>query len=98
MELPVTVVCLSAVLDFFLQKLVAFTKMDLCEVELVQSLNCFVQELTTCTEVKLVDWEEYTTKDDPPRGEICVKTPFMITGYFGLEQETQEVVALKALI
>src|SRR5690606_31647944 len=39
--------------------------------------------------VKLVDWEEYTSKDVPfPRGEICVKTPMMCDGYFGDPEQT----------
>lgn len=36
-------------------------------------------------DVHLVDVPElgYLTTDDPPRGEICVRTPHMISGYFG---------------
>ena len=39
--------------------------------------------LTTCN-MKLLDVPEmgYWTTDNPPRGEICVKTPDMIDGYF----------------
>ena len=32
----------------------------------------------------------YFTTDDPPRGEICVKTPQMIDGYYKNPKETEE--------
>ena len=32
----------------------------------------------------------YFTTDDPPRGEICVKTPHMIDGYYKNPKETAE--------
>jgi long-chain acyl-CoA synthetase len=42
--------------------------------------------------VKLVDAPEmgYYTTDNPPRGEICVKTPSMIDGYFKSPEITAE--------
>eukprot|EP00117_Sycon_ciliatum_P033714 scpid16589/ scgid4229/ Long chain acyl-CoA synthetase 2; Protein Botrytis resistant 1; Protein LATERAL ROOT DEVELOPMENT 2 len=46
--------------------------------------------ISSQADVKLVDVPEmgYLTSDDPPRGEICVKTPFMISGYYLREEET----------
>ena len=43
-------------------------------------------------EFKLVDVPEmgYFTTDTPPRGELCVKTPTMISGYYKNEHEMQE--------
>ena len=40
-------------------------------------------------EFKLLDVPEmgYLTTDKPPRGELCVKTPNMISGYYKNEQE-----------
>jgi fatty acid CoA ligase FadD9 len=42
-------------------------------------------------DVKLVDVPElgYFTSDEPPRGEVCVRTPHMISGYFG-DRETSQ--------
>jgi long-subunit acyl-CoA synthetase (AMP-forming) len=43
-------------------------------------------------DVKLIDVPElgYLTTDKPPRGEICVKTKHMITGYFKNPDKTAE--------
>ncbi|KAI6648026.1 hypothetical protein LOD99_8353 [Oopsacas minuta] len=43
-------------------------------------------------EVKLVDVPEmgYLGSDDPPRGEICVRTTNMVKGYYKNEKETEE--------
>lgn len=43
-------------------------------------------------DVKLVDVPElgYLSTDDPPRGEICVRTRHMISGYLGDEQASVE--------
>lgn len=32
----------------------------------------------------------YLTTDTPPRGEVCVQTAYMITGYYKNTQDTQE--------
>ena len=41
-------------------------------------------------QVKLVDWEDYTSKDLPfPRGEICVQTKTMFGGYYGDKDLTE---------
>ena len=32
----------------------------------------------------------YLTTDDPPRGEVCVRTPEIIEGYYKNPQETEE--------
>lgn len=32
----------------------------------------------------------YFTTDQPPRGELCVKTPYMISGYYKNQEETSE--------
>ena len=44
------------------------------------------------TDIKLIDAPEmgYFTTDRPPRGEICVKTPHMIDGYFKRPDITAE--------
>lgn len=44
------------------------------------------------SDVKLIDAPEmdYFTTDNPPRGEICVKTPSMIDGYFKSPDITAE--------
>ena len=44
------------------------------------------------SEIKLLDVPEmgYFTTDQPPRGELCVKTPAMTSGYFKNGQETRE--------
>ena len=43
-------------------------------------------------EFKLLDVPEmgYLTSDQPPRGELCVKTPTMISGYYKNEQEMKD--------
>eukprot|EP01060_Flectonema_neradi_P040436 TRINITY_DN9204_c0_g2_i1.p1 TRINITY_DN9204_c0_g2~~TRINITY_DN9204_c0_g2_i1.p1 ORF type:complete len:1484 (+),score=275.22 TRINITY_DN9204_c0_g2_i1:49-4452(+) len=42
-------------------------------------------------EVKLVDWNDYRSTDIPhPRGELCVKSPFMVTGYLNRPDLTRE--------
>ena len=43
-------------------------------------------------DIKLIDAPEmgYFTTDSPPRGEICVKTPEMIDGYFKRPDITAE--------
>ena len=41
--------------------------------------------------IKLVDWMHYKSTDTPyPRGEICVKTPFMATGYLNRPDLTKD--------
>ena len=44
------------------------------------------------TEIKLLDVPEmgYMATDLPPRGELCIKTDTMISGYFNNEEETRE--------
>eukprot|EP00026_Physarum_polycephalum_P000581 Phypoly_transcript_00582.p1 GENE.Phypoly_transcript_00582~~Phypoly_transcript_00582.p1 ORF type:complete len:1139 (+),score=118.91 Phypoly_transcript_00582:978-4394(+) len=43
-------------------------------------------------EMKLENWGEYTTDDQPfPRGEICVRTKCMATGYWKDEKTTEEM-------
>ena len=46
----------------------------------------------TRNEFKLLDVPEmgYLTSDKPPRGELCVKTPTMVTGYYKNEQEMRD--------
>lgn len=48
--------------------------------------------MVTRSDVKLIDAPEmgYFTTDKPPRGEICVKTPAMIDGYFKSPDITAE--------
>ena len=43
-------------------------------------------------DIKLVDVPEmgYLTTDDPPRGEVWVKNPTIIAGYYKNEQETED--------
>lgn len=43
-------------------------------------------------DLKLIDVPEmgYFTNDDPPRGEICVKTLEVIDGYYKNPAETQD--------
>ncbi|KAI5310600.1 long-chain fatty acid-CoA ligase [Ascosphaera atra] len=52
-------------------------------------------DVPPCIEVKLVDFEEagYTSKDKPyPRGEIWIRGPCLMDGYFKNDEETNKVL------
>ncbi|KAI5292874.1 long-chain fatty acid-CoA ligase [Ascosphaera acerosa] len=52
-------------------------------------------DIPPCIEVKLVDFAEagYTSKDKPfPRGEIWIRGPAVMEGYFENEEETKSVL------
>ncbi|KPI82768.1 putative fatty acyl CoA synthetase 2 [Leptomonas seymouri] len=52
--------------------------------------NCVGQLVKTC-EVRLRDTEEYRHTDQPePRGEICMRGPFMFKGYYKQPELTKE--------
>ena len=44
--------------------------------------------LSYLSETKLVGWEEYQPTDNPPRGEIVVRSITMFAGYFKDETTT----------
>ena len=49
-------------------------------------------EILPGVDVKLIDCPElgYFTSDQPPRGEICVKTAHMISGYYKDPENTEK--------
>jgi len=48
-----------------------------------------------CSEIKLVDAGKYSTKSNPPQGEVCVSGPMVTKGYYKNPEKTQEVFVVE---